>query len=74
MSAETWTLQAVDYRGGGVGELDIKAECADGRSETITVYRFPAGWRAQQHPSLSLKAERLALQIAREAVELGMIA
>ncbi|ORV82869.1 hypothetical protein AWC11_23205 [Mycobacterium interjectum] len=71
---EAWTLQAVDYRGGVVGELDIKADCADGRTGTITVFRFPAGWRVQQVPKLPACMERAVLRIAREAVELGCIA
>ncbi len=70
----TWTLQAVDYRGGVVGELDIKATCSDGRSEVITMQRWPAGWRPPLHPPLSPKMERALLRVAREAVELGMIA
>lgn len=74
MTAETWTLQAVDYRGGIVGELDIKAECTDGRHGIITVFRFPVGWRVQQVPKLPPKIERVALRIAHEAVELGAIA
>lgn len=73
-ACETWTLQAVDYRGGVVGELDVKAECADGRSRIITVFRFPAGWRAPLHLNLPVAMERALLRVAREAVELGAIA
>jgi hypothetical protein len=73
-ASETWTLQAVDYRGGTVGELDINAECDDSRGGIITVYRFPAGWRTPLHLNLTTKMERALLRVAREAVELGMIA
>lgn len=74
MTAETWTLQAVDYRGGIVGELDIEAQCNDGRHGTITVTRWPAGWRVPLHLDLHPKMERALLRVANEAVELGMIA
>ena len=70
----TWTIEAVDYRAGIVGELDVKAECTDGRIEMLTVMRWPAGWRVPPHLNLHPKAERALLKVAREAVELGMIA
>ena len=75
MSTETWTLRAVDYRGGTVGELDIKAECADGRSGIITMSRWPSvGWRVPLHLNLPPKMARAALRVAHEAVELGLVA
>lgn len=75
MSArESWTLQAVDYRGGTVGELDVKAECEDGRSGIITVSRWPVGWRVPLHLDLRPDMQRALLRVARQAVELGMIA
>lgn len=75
MSArQTWTLQAVDYRGGTVGELDIKADCDDGRSGIITLDRWPSGWRVPLYLNLPRKMERALLRVACEAVDLGMIA
>ncbi|CAA0129266.1 Uncharacterised protein [Mycolicibacterium vanbaalenii] len=74
-ATETWTLQAVDYRGGVVGQLDIKAECTDGRSGIITMTRWPSvGWRAPLHLNLPPKMEQAVQRVAREAVELGMVA
>lgn len=74
-NTEAWTLTAVDYRGGLVGELDIKAECDDGRSGVIIMSRWPGvGWRAPLHLNLPKAIEQEALRVAREAALLGMIA
>lgn len=66
---ETWTLQAIDYRGGTVEELDIKAECEDGREGVITMMRFPScDWSAPLYLDIPPKMKRLATKIAREAM------
>lgn len=74
--SETWTLQVDAYRGGTVEEVDLKAECEDGRTGTVTAYRFPGGqWLAPKWlelPGRSLpipsKMARLALRMTREAM------
>lgn len=65
---ETWTLTPVAHRGGVVEELDVKAECSDGRAGTITLMRWPAGWRVPLHLDLQPKMARTLLRLAREAV------
>ncbi|WP_162299427.1 hypothetical protein [Mycobacteroides abscessus] len=66
---ETWTLQAIDYRGGTVEELDIKAECEDGREGVITMRRFlSCRWTAPLYLDIPPKMKRLALKICHEAV------
>lgn len=71
---EAWTLEAVDFRGGVVGELDVKVECADGRNGIITVSRWPAGWRVPEYLNLPPAIARGTLRIARECEHLGAIA
>lgn len=63
---ETWTLTPVGHRGGVVEELDIKAECSDGRTGLITLMRWPAGWRVPLYLDIPAKMERALLAIARE--------
>ncbi len=66
---ETWTLQAIDHRGGTVEELDIQAECEDGRSGVITMMRFPGTkWLPPKHLNLAPSMVRHARQICTESV------
>ncbi|MGV0805767.1 hypothetical protein [Mycolicibacterium setense] len=54
--SETWTLSVVDGRDGIVKELDIKAECDDGRNGVITMMCFPGGkWLAPAYLDLPAK-------------------
>lgn len=69
MTAETWTLTPVGHRGGVVEELDVKAECSDGRSGVITLMRWPVGgWRVPLHLDVPSKMARALLKVCREAV------
>lgn len=72
MSPAVWTFVPVDFRGGVVGELDIKADCSDGRTELITVMRWPVGWRAPLY--LDSAAARAVLRVARDTEAAGAIA
>lgn len=65
---ETWTLFPVAHRGGVVEELDIRAECSDGRGGVITLMRWPIGWRVPLHLDLPPTMASHLLAIAREAV------
>ncbi len=65
---ETWRLTPVAHRCGTVEELDIKAECEDGREGIITLMRWPAGWRVPLHLDLQPTMVRALLTIARHAV------
>lgn len=65
---ETWMLQPIAHRGGAVPELDIKAQCSDGRTGTITLTRWPVGWRVPLHLDIPPKMARRLLTIAREVV------
>lgn len=68
-ASETWTLTAVAHRGGTVEELDIKAECEDGRSGVITMMRFPGTrWLPPEHLNLPPSMVRLARRVCAEAV------
>lgn len=62
------TLTPVGHRGGFVEELDIRVETSDGQSGTVTLFRFPAGWRFPQYLDWPLKLQRACLRVAREAV------
>lgn len=65
---EQWTLTPVAHRGGVVEELDIRAQCSDGRAGTITLMRWPAGWRVPLYLDIPPKMARVLVAIAREAV------
>jgi hypothetical protein len=67
-ATEGWTLTPVAHRGGVVEELDVRAECSDGRSGIVTLMRWPAGWRVPLHLDLHPKMARCLLRIARESV------
>lgn len=63
----SWTMTAVDFRGGVVGELDIRVTTGETAS-TITLFQFPAGWRVPPHLDLPPSMRRAALHLAHEAV------
>lgn len=70
-----WTFAAVDARGGLIPELDIKAECSDGRTELLTLRRwFNTGWRVPTYMNLNKATSRICLSIARELEDAGAIA
>ncbi|HKP44439.1 hypothetical protein [Mycobacterium sp.] len=62
------TLTPVEHRGGVVAELDIKTELDDGRATTITLFRWPVGWRVPLYLDLPPSLKRAALRVAREVV------
>ena len=61
-----WTLEVVDWRDGIAAEMTVRATRKCGRTETISVWQWPSGWRLGGGNTAPTTVQRQAMQLAKE--------
>lgn len=61
-----WTLEPIEWRDGIAAEMKIRATRKCGRTETISVWQWPSGWRLGRRSTAPMSVQREAIRLAKE--------
>jgi hypothetical protein len=60
-----WDIRIEYWRDGLCGEMGMTATRKCGRTEPLTLYRFPAGWRLGRTTAVPKAVQAEALRVAK---------